>query len=92
MFQLNTFSCKGLIAEFVRRHHYRESVSVLGRFMPIRDMELGKGLRGMVINFHFLIKNFSLQSPQTHFLRLKKRGEKKPMKLNLRVGIKYLNI
>lgn len=27
----------GLIAEFVRRHHYCESVSVLGRFMPIRD-------------------------------------------------------
>ena len=27
----------GLIAEFIRRHHYRESVSVLSQFMPIRD-------------------------------------------------------
>jgi len=43
----------GLIAEFVRRHHYRESVSVLGRFMPIRDNEFGDGLRGMVILYFF---------------------------------------
>ena len=26
----------GLIAEYIRRHHYRESVQVLCHFMPIR--------------------------------------------------------
>jgi hypothetical protein len=26
-----------LIAEYIRRHHYHESVSVLGHFLPIRD-------------------------------------------------------
>ena len=29
----------GLIAEYIRRHHYRESVQVLCHFMPIRDEE-----------------------------------------------------
>jgi hypothetical protein len=33
------FIALGLIAEFVRRHHYCESVSVLGRFMPICDSQ-----------------------------------------------------
>ena len=27
----------GLVAEYIRRHHYRESVQVLCHFMPIRD-------------------------------------------------------
>ena len=33
------FTCffLGLIAEYIRRHHYRESVQVLCHFMPIRD-------------------------------------------------------
>ena len=26
-----------MIAEFIRRHHYKESVSVLSQFMPVRD-------------------------------------------------------
>ena len=30
----------GLIAEYIRRHHYRESVQVLCHFMPIRDEEV----------------------------------------------------
>lgn len=30
-------SSPGLIAEFIRRHHYKESVSVLSQFMPVRD-------------------------------------------------------
>ena len=34
----------GLIAEYIRRHHYRESVQVLCHFMPIRD-EDDKGNR-----------------------------------------------
>lgn len=34
---LHIIDVAGLIAEFVRRHHYRESVSVLSQFMPIRD-------------------------------------------------------
>ncbi len=35
----------GLIAEFIRRHHYRESVSVLSQFMPIRDEPKGTTFR-----------------------------------------------
>ena len=34
---MNIFS--GLIAEYIRRHHYRESVQVLCHFMPIRSEE-----------------------------------------------------
>eukprot|EP00095_Tigriopus_kingsejongensis_P001814 snap_masked-scaffold10_size831480-processed-gene-3.4 protein:Tk01814 transcript:snap_masked-scaffold10_size831480-processed-gene-3.4-mRNA-1 annotation:"hypothetical protein A1Q1_04580" len=34
---LHTIDVSGLIAEFIRRHHYRESVSVLSQFMPVRD-------------------------------------------------------
>ena len=33
----NHFS--GLVAEYIRRHHYRESVQVLCHFMPTRDEE-----------------------------------------------------
>ena len=35
--RLDVIDVSGLIAEFIRRHHYRESVSVLSQFMPIRD-------------------------------------------------------
>ena len=30
------FPFLGLIAEYIRRHHYHESVAVLSHFMPIR--------------------------------------------------------
>ena len=35
------YSCffPGLVAEYIRRHHYRESVQVLCHFMPTRDEE-----------------------------------------------------
>jgi len=34
---LHVLDVSGLIAEYIRRHHYRESVQVLCHFMPIRD-------------------------------------------------------
>jgi len=34
---LEVIDVSGLIAEYIRRHHYRESVQVLCHFMPIRD-------------------------------------------------------
>lgn len=34
---LHVIEVSGLISEFIRRHHYNESVSVLGQFLPIRD-------------------------------------------------------
>ena len=37
--RLFVIDVSGLIAEFIRRHHYRESVSVLSQFMPVRDMD-----------------------------------------------------
>ena len=37
--RLHVIDVSGLIAEFIRRHHYRESVSVLSQFMPIRDVD-----------------------------------------------------
>ena len=33
----NSLSILGLIAEYIRRHHYRESVQVLCQYMPILD-------------------------------------------------------
>ena len=33
------FIFSGLVAEYIRRHHYRESVQVLCHFMPTRDEE-----------------------------------------------------
>jgi len=36
---LHVIDISGLIAEYIRRHHYRESVQVLCHFMPIRDEE-----------------------------------------------------
>lgn len=36
---LHVLDVSGLIAEYIRRHHYRESVQVLCHFMPIRDEE-----------------------------------------------------
>lgn len=36
---LHVLDISGLIAEYIRRHHYRESVQVLCHFMPIRDEE-----------------------------------------------------
>ncbi len=39
----------GLIAEYIRRHHYKESVMVLSQFQPIRDEphRLLKSLTGL---------------------------------------------
>jgi len=35
---LHVIDVSGVIAEYIRRHHYRESVSVLSQFMPVRDI------------------------------------------------------
>jgi len=36
---LHVLDISGLIAEYIRRHHYRESVQVLCQYMPILDAE-----------------------------------------------------
>jgi len=36
---LQVIDISGLVAEYIRRHHYRESVQVLCHFMPTRDEE-----------------------------------------------------
>jgi len=36
--RFHVLDVSGLVSEYIRRHHYRESVSVLSQFLPVRDI------------------------------------------------------